>query len=186
MTRRHTYCLATLLAALAVQGCTTKPPVQEAVFDPMDEGKAKVCTPSNVSGGSATIAMSNDGWCGVTTADTDGQPFSYGRVRARPANGRITVQRVGPRTRIEYTPNAGFTGADKFSVALRSRAASAPDTEVQVAVDVAQGDGPVLTPAAASAPPAQAERPASRTPASRTPARNAPARSTPARRTNTR
>ena len=151
----HIKLIATLAAAVALSGCATKPAPTEQAIDLQNEGIAKTCTPSTVDPAAATpatIAMSNDGWCGVFVAEKDGQPFSLGLVKTRPAHGRVYIQPVNQKTRIEYTANTGYVGADTFSVALRSRTAGAPDTPLRVEVTVAPGEGqPVVAPAAAPA-----------------------------------
>lgn len=156
-------CLS-LLAALAVQGCATKPPTAaENLSDPMNDGRSTTCTATPVADGAGTITMSNDGWCSVALSD-GGAPFVLGRVTARPANGRIVVQTVGRDTRVEYTPNERFTGSDRFTVALRPRTAGAVDVPVQVAVTVSPGVGTAVSAPAVVAPPAAtpARRPAAR------------------------
>ncbi len=174
MTLRPSLRLVPLLVALVAQGCApNKPPVQDAGPNVLDEGRAKACTPSAVEAGAATIAMSNDGWCGITLSEADGRPFSYGLVRSRPAHGRVYVQPYGTQTRIEYTPGPGFSGTDSFTVALRSRTPGVADPVVRVAVNVAPGDTPVFTPAAATPTPAPTRREPARTPARRPAQRNA-------------
>jgi len=70
-------------------------------------------------------------------------------VKSRPAHGRVYIQPVNRQTRIEYTANNGYAGTDSFSVALRPRAANAPDSVLRVDVNVTPGEGqPVVTPAA--------------------------------------
>jgi Bacterial Ig domain len=168
----------TLLAALAVQGCATKPATTAAenLTDPMNDGRATTCNATPVANGAATITMSNDGWCSIALSDGSG-PFQYALLKARPANGRIMQNAVGSETRVEYTPNARFSGTDQFTVAFKSRTASGPDVPVQVAVTVGAGEASTVSaPAAVTAP-----RPAA------TPARRPAARpSTPARRNTTR
>lgn len=162
---------ASLAAALVLSGCATQtPPATQAAVDLRQEGIAKTCTPSTVdlaaaSPAPATIAMSSDGWCGVFVADK-GQPFQLGLVRARPAHGRVFIQPVNGQTRVEYTPNAGYAGADTFTVALRSRTAGTAEAMLRVNVTVAQGERPaVATPAAAPTTRTPAARPPARTPA---------------------
>lgn len=169
-------CLS-LLAALAVQGCATQAPTTAAdnLSDPINDGRATTCTATPVANGAGTITMSNDGWCSVALAE-GGSPFTLGLVRTRPANGRVLVQTVGRDTRIEYTPNARFSGTDQFTVALRSRTAGAPDVPVQVAVTVEGGAATTVSAPAVVAPPAAAA--ANRRPAARpaAPARRPTAR----------
>lgn len=168
----------TLLAALAVQGCATKPATTAAdnLTDPMNEGRATTCDATPVANGAGSITMSNDGWCGITLSE-GGSAFQLGKLRTRPANGRVYVQAVGRETRIEYTPNARFSGTDQFTVALQPRSGGA-DVPVQVAVTVGAGEATAVSaPAAVTAP----------TPAAAPPARRPAARpSTPARRNTTR
>lgn len=169
--------IATLAAAAALSGCATQPRPTVQAVDLQNEGIAKTCTPSTVdlaSGAPATIAMTNDGWCGVFATEGDGQAFNLGLVRTRPAHGRVFIQKVNARTRIEYTPEAGYVGADTFTVALRPRAANAPDAMLRVDVAVTQGDRPavaapppVVAPAAPTRRPAAPARPPARRPAAR-------------------
>jgi len=161
----HTKLIATLAAAIALSGCAAKPPPSEPAVDLQNEGIAKTCTPSTVdpaAAAPATITMTNDGWCGVFVADKDGadkdragkggQPFSLGLVKVRPAHGRVYIQPVNQKTRIEYTANTGYVGADEFTVALRSRTAGVPDTPLRVDVTVTPGEGqPTAAPPAAPA-----------------------------------
>jgi len=167
----HMKLIATLAAAVALSGCAAKAPPAAPAVDLQNEGIAKTCTPSAVdlaAPAPATIAMTNDGWCGVVTAEKDGQPFKLGLVKTRPAHGRVYIQPVNGQTRVEYTANAGYVGSDSFAVALMSRAASVPDVPLRVDVAVTQGEGQAVAP-----PPAPTKKPA------------APAR-TPARRRTTR
>ncbi len=151
---------APLAAVLALSACAPKPPVLQA-SDPRNDGIAKVCTPTNPdltkpAPYAASIAMSNDGWCGVSAVDRSGKPFSLALVRVRPSHGRVFNQEVANVRRIEYTPDAGYTGADSFTVALRSSPAGAEDVPLAVSVNVTQGDSPAVaapaTPAARPAP----------------------------------
>jgi len=151
---------APLAAVLALSACAPKPQVLQA-SDPRNDGIAKVCTPTNPDTSkpgpyTAAIAMSNDGWCGVSVVDRSGKPFSLALVRVRPSHGRVFNQEVANVRRIEYPPAAGYTGADSFTVALRSSQAGAEDVPLAVSVNVAQGDSPAVaapaTPAARPAP----------------------------------
>ena len=152
---------APLAAVLALSACAPKAPVLQA-SDPRNDGIAKTCTPTNPDLGkpgpyAASIAMSNDGWCGVSAVDKSGKPFSLALVRTRPSHGRVFNQEVAGVRRIEYTPDAGYTGADSFTVALRSSQAGAEDVPLAVSVNVAQGDAPaVAAPAAPAARPSAA------------------------------
>ena len=161
---------APLAAILALSACAPTPPVLQA-NDPRNDGIAKVCTPTNPDTSkpgpyTAAIAMSNDGWCGVSAVDRSGKPFSLALVRVRPSHGRVFNQEVANVRRIEYTPDAGYTGADSFTVALRSSQAGAEDVPLAVSVEVAQGSGPAVaapaTPAARPAAPSSKPTPTRR------------------------
>ncbi len=161
----HIKLIATLAAAIALSGCAAKAPPAPPAVDLQNEGIAKTCTPSAVdlaAAAPATIAMTNDGWCGVVTAEKDGQPFKLGLVKTRPAHGRVYIQPVNGQTRVEYTANAGFVGSDNFTVALVSRTANTSDTPLRVDVAVTQGEGQAVAP-----PPPPTKKPATRAPARR-------------------
>lgn len=150
---------APIAAVVALSACAPKPQVLQA-SDPRNDGIAKVCTPTNPDTSkpgpyTAAIAMSNDGWCGVSAVDRSGKPFSLALVRVRPSHGRVFNQEVANVRRIEYTPDAGYTGADSFTVALRSSPAGAEDVPLAVSVNVTQGEGPAV-----AAPATPAARPA--------------------------
>lgn len=164
-------------AVIALQGCAPKPPPPVATED-LNEGIAKTCTFSSAQptpGGTvdSTITMTNDGWCAYRATEKDGQPYLLGLVRQRPADGELLVRKLGSETRIEYNPNPGFTGTDKFTVALRPQSGAA-DATVQVTATVTPGA--VVVPAAA-APPPEEKKPAATS--SRTPSRKPVRRSTP-------
>ena len=156
--------LAPLAAMLALTACAnTRPPVL-ADNDPRNDGIATTCTPTNpnmktTSPYTGTIAMANDGWCGVFAVERDGKPFSLGLVRNRPEHGRVFIQKVANATRVEYTPNAGYVGSDAFTVALRSNNAGVEDTPLQVAVTVTPGTGASTEPEAEPATPAKRRTP---------------------------
>ena len=161
-------------AALAVQSCAVQPVTQSVAQDEMLSGQSKTCTASTpdfkaAASAQATIAMTNDGWCGVSATDKDGRPFALALIGTRPTHGRVFTQAVAGRTRVEYTPYARYVGADTFSVALRPVGGGAEQT-LQVAVNVSAGVVPT------AAEPAQRT---TTTPAKRRPA--APRRTTPAR-----
>ncbi len=163
--------IAMTATAAAVVGCAPQRPAAPAATADLNVGIAKTCTPSSIdpasgSSGSATISMTNDGWCAVRTKDKDGKPFKFGLVKAKSQHGRILIQKIGGETRVEYTPENNYVGADRFSVALASNEPNTPDSTIQVTVNVSLGEG--MTPPA---------------PVASTPARPAPA---PARSSATR
>ncbi len=123
---RHT----TLFLALAttgalLQGCGPAKPGAPAprLFEADMKGGAKTCEtakPAPVGGKTIEASMkvgSDGGWCGLPVRDGD-KPFDAGLLIVRPGHGKILVHRVGNDTRIDYTPEFGFTGADTFTVQL--------------------------------------------------------------------
>ena len=159
----HLKLIAPLAAVLALSACNNTPPVL-APEDPRNDGIATTCTPTNPDMKAAgpytgTIAMANDGWCGVFAVERGGKPFSLGLVRNRPEHGRVFIQKVANATRVEYTPNAGYVGSDAFTVALRSNNAGVEDTPLQVSVAVTPGTRastePEAEPASTTATPAK-------------------------------
>lgn len=159
----HTKLIAAAAVALALAGCA-KTPLPAQVVDLQNEGIAKTCTPSAVdlaSPSPATVALTNDGWCGVVTAEKDGQPFKYGLVKTRPEHGRVYIRPVNGQTRVEYTANPGYTGSDRFAVALVPNTSNTPDSSLRVDVAVTPGEGhqaaaPVAAPAPTKKAPAHA------------------------------
>ena len=66
----------------------------------------------------AQVQVSNEGgWCGITVTRNGGAFDSYLLV-GRPLHGHVFAHRVGGKTRIDYTPDRGFTGVDSFAVHL--------------------------------------------------------------------
>jgi hypothetical protein len=149
--------LAAAAAAIALQGCASKPPPVVAPSEDLNIGIAKSCTFTPVQAGpgggaSSSITMTNDGWCAVRLTEADGQPYALGFIRQRPEHGTILIQKLGGQTRLEYTANPGYVGADAFTAALRPRSGGA-DTTVQVTVTVNRGEGmPVVAPAPETKP----------------------------------
>lgn len=167
---------AAAAAVIALQGCAPKPPAAPVATEDLNEGIAKTCTFSAAQptpGGTvdATITMSNDGWCAYRATEKEGQPYLLGLVRQRPSDGELLVRKLGGETRVEYNPNPGFAGTDKFSVALRPQSGGA-DATVQITATVTPGAG-----VATAAPPPEEKKPA--TTRSRSTSRRTPRRSTP-------
>ena len=66
----------------------------------------------------ATMSVANDGgWCAISV-QLDGQPYASGLLTEPPARGKVYIHPVGNFTRIDYTPDAGFSGTDRFVVQL--------------------------------------------------------------------
>jgi hypothetical protein len=123
---RHTtlfFALAT--AGALLQGCDApKPSGSSARLYEVDfKGPAKTCEapkqkPAAGKTTEATMKVGSDGgWCGLTVAN-DGKPFAAGLLTARAEHGKVLVRSVGTDTRIDYTPEFGFAGTDRFAVEL--------------------------------------------------------------------
>ena len=143
---------AAAVAVLALQGCAQKPPQPAVAVDDLNEGIAKSCTftPVQPTAGTtveATITMTNDGWCAYRASEKQGQAYELGLVKQRPEHGELQIRKWNGETRAEYYPTTGYTGADRFTVALRPTTGGG-DSLVRVAVTVTQGQG---VPAAAPA-----------------------------------
>jgi hypothetical protein len=113
------------------------------------QGQARVCTvPQRVSltagqQTEAAMTLSNEGgWCGITVAQAGPKPYDAGMLVQRPKHGRVHVRKVGDVTRVDYIPDAGFNGADAFTVRMAPGNAA-----LQVAVTV---QGTATTAAAAT------------------------------------
>ncbi len=88
----------------------------------MDRGSARSCAPSAAPpDGKSSLAqmqVSNEGgWCGITV-NRGGVAYDSYLLVTRPAHGRVFAHHVGSNTRIDYRPDAGFAGADRFSVRM--------------------------------------------------------------------
>jgi hypothetical protein len=86
-------------------------------------GGAKTCdvqkvNPTDGQTSETTMKMANEGgWCGLPV-QSGGKAFDAGLLTARPAHGNVVIHIVGDTTRIDYTPDRGFTGSDAFAVKL--------------------------------------------------------------------
>jgi Bacterial Ig domain len=93
------------------------------VFSVDMTGGARVCVasrPQLISGRTveATMRMGNDGgWCAISV-QLDGQPYDAGLLTESPGHGKVFIHPVGDSTRIDYTPDSGFVGTDRFVVQL--------------------------------------------------------------------
>jgi hypothetical protein len=169
----HRLLTAASIAVLLLEGCAQPVPSPTVAVDTMNEGIAKTCTFTPMqptAGGSvdATLTMTNDGWCAYRATEKQGQAYALGLVKLRPEHGELQIRKWNNETRVEYQPTAGFIGADKFAVLLRSTAGGA-DATVNIAATVARGEG-----VAAAPPPATETKPTTTT-----------RRRTPVRRTTT-
>jgi hypothetical protein len=118
-----------LAGLVSLQGCADEKPLPARpsgiVFSGDLKGAARLCTVPKqvtlVAGKAAEVMMtlSNDGgWCGVGLSQSGPQPYAAGLLTERPAHGKIYIHSVGYQTRIDYTPDPGFAGADAFRVEL--------------------------------------------------------------------
>lgn len=130
MNQQPTRCavwFALALAGVVLQGCGDKPtpPAQPhaRLFASDFAGGAKSCTVPKLKLESgkevaAAMQMGNDGgWCGITVAQ-DGKPYDAGLLTQEPEHGSVSIHSVGDETRIDYTPERGFSGADTFAARL--------------------------------------------------------------------
>jgi hypothetical protein len=113
------------LACALLAGCQSKPPAPSARIYAVDQaGGAKSCTAPSVDLGDgksaeAAMSMANDGgWCAITLAQRGRAPYAAGVIQTRALHGQVYVHTVGDATRIDYTPDANFTGTDNFAVRL--------------------------------------------------------------------
>jgi hypothetical protein len=122
--QRTTGGLAIATAVLLLQACTQQPSgPTPRVFAADLAGGARNCVVPKVSpeAGQETqvaVKVGNDGgWCGITVSN-GGKPFAAGLLSTAPTHGKVLIHTVGHDTRIDYTPDRGFVGADAFSVKL--------------------------------------------------------------------
>ncbi|HEY3848408.1 MAG TPA: hypothetical protein VGL95_14975 [Acetobacteraceae bacterium] len=77
------------------------------------------------------MQVGNDGgWCAISVA-LDGKPYNTGLLTQPPEHGAVYIHPVGENTRIDYTPDSGFSGADAFVARLLP---GAPTLRVNVTV----------------------------------------------------
>ncbi len=120
--------LALLLTGVLLQACTQNAGgpggSRLRVFAADLAGGAKLCevpqiSPANGQSTEATMKVGNDGgWCGLPLHQDGPKPYDAGLLTARPAHGNVLIHQVGDETRIDYTPDRGFTGSDSFRVKL--------------------------------------------------------------------
>ena len=123
--RHATGGLSVAAAALLLQACAQQGPQASAnpIFASDLAGAAKNCTVPKVTpaaGQQTPVAMqvgNNGGWCAITVS-AGGKPFSAGLLTSEPMHGTVLIHSVGDNTRIDYTPDAQFSGADAFVVRL--------------------------------------------------------------------
>ena len=122
--RHLTPILALAAVGALLQACSPKPAgPQVRLFEADFKGAAKTCEtpkPATIPGKTIDTPLkvgSDGGWCGLSVSN-GGHPFDTELLTAAPAHGKVYVHKVGNDTRIDYTPEAGFTGTDTFTVQL--------------------------------------------------------------------
>jgi hypothetical protein len=111
----------------ALAGCAEKPrpsaPPATPEFSADVVGGAKQCAAPDVTltegrTVDATMRVGNDGgWCAIAV-QLDGKPYAAGLLTTSPEHGNVFIHPVGDNTRIDYTPELGFAGHDRFTVEL--------------------------------------------------------------------
>ena len=119
---------ALLLSGVLLQGCgqnAANPAGSKLrVYAADVTGAAKSCdvpkiTPAAGQTTEAAIKLVNDGgWCGLPVHQEGPKPYEAGLLITRPAHGTVLIHEVGDDTRIDYTPDHGFSGTDSYQVKL--------------------------------------------------------------------
>jgi hypothetical protein len=118
---------ALLLTAALLQGCgqgNGPGGSRLRVFAADLAGGAKTCevppvAPESGKSVDATMKLANDGgWCGLPVHQDGPRPFDAGLLTTRPGHGDVLIHEVGDFTRIDYTPDRGYSGSDSFGVKL--------------------------------------------------------------------
>jgi hypothetical protein len=146
------------LTAAVLQGCApAAPPASTTRLYAIDQqGGAATCSVAPVTlvdgkDAAGTVNVANDGgWCAISVAESGNRPYSAGLLIEQPAHGKVYVHTVGDATRIDYTPDVGFTGADAFGLKFVPGSAT-----LHVAVTVAAGPASVIATPPAPVPPAK-------------------------------
>jgi hypothetical protein len=123
--RSATIWLTMAATALLLQACAEQRPSGPAarMYATDMAGAAKACvvpkvTPTAGQETPVPVKLGNDGgWCAITVSN-GGSPYSAGLLTSGPAHGKVLIHTVGSDTRIDYTPERGFAGADTFAVKL--------------------------------------------------------------------
>ncbi len=127
LTPRTMTWIAVLMTGMLLQACAPQPGRTASgarVYAADLTGQSKTCEVPKLSPvpGQTTdtaIKLDNDGgWCGLPLQQPDAKPFEAGLLSARPSHGSVMIHQVGDDTRVDYTPDRGFTGNDSFAVTL--------------------------------------------------------------------
>jgi hypothetical protein len=132
--------LALLLTSTLLQACGQNPAPAGSrlrVFAADVTGASQTCEAHEIAPAAgqtteAAIKLANDaGWCGLPAHQAGPKPFEAGLLSVRPGHGSVLIHEVGDNTRIDYTPDRGFSGTDSFAVKLIPG-----DAKVNIAVTV--------------------------------------------------
>jgi hypothetical protein len=132
--------LALLLTGTLLQACgpnTAPAGSRLRVFAADVTGASQTCEAHEIAPAAgqtteAAIKLANDGgWCGLPAHQEGPKPFEAGLLSVRPGHGSVLIHEVGDNTRIDYTPDRGFSGTDSFAVKLIPG-----DAKVNIAVTV--------------------------------------------------
>jgi hypothetical protein len=127
LSARRVAWIATLTTGALLQACTHEPAPAASgarVYAADVTGKAKTCEVAKVNpaeGQTVETVMKLDdsrGWCGLPLRQPDAKPYDAGLLLERPAHGSVVIHQVGDDTRVDYTPDRGFTGSDSFVVKM--------------------------------------------------------------------
>ena len=104
-------------------GCQQQAGTWDGIYTADKTGGARVCSTQPAAPGDGQniqvpVQVSNEGgWCGIALQHA-GAPFDSYLLVVRPRHGKVFAHRVGNNTRVDYTPDTGYTGADTVTVRL--------------------------------------------------------------------
>jgi hypothetical protein len=116
-------CLGLAATALLAAGCNQSGGAWNGIFQTDMVGGARVCqtqpaSPADGQNIQVPMQVSNEGgWCGIAL-QRGGVPFDSYLMVSRAQHGRVFAHRVGGNTRVDYTPDKGFVGADTFTIRM--------------------------------------------------------------------
>ena len=119
---------AVAAAGAALVGCQKPPPPPPpappplpAHLGPPPAARCSVSPFTVADGGTANVILTlgNDGgYCAATLTTAAGRPFDAPLMHIRPLHGHVSVVRYNGKTSVEYVPDPGFAGTDRFQVRL--------------------------------------------------------------------
>ncbi|RFD21265.1 hypothetical protein DY926_02025 [Komagataeibacter melaceti] len=118
-----------MTTGILLAGCDNKPAVNLGGIgttpNPYNYMKASgLCqvgnlTPAGQNTKSATMQVrSDDGYCAIETRMSGGHPYPSFGVSPAPEHGKAFIYNYNDHTYVTYTPNASYSGQDKFRVVL--------------------------------------------------------------------